>query len=488
VLSRRPGQAGQTGEENPLARSLEQMPPRDGRNVHNIPLSKRRPGRLLKVSARLPRWDVPGKNRTKPGKRPAGIEKSLDEQAGNLSVVGGTMRRTTRPLLAGLALLAVLAASPGRAAVTVFLDYTNFPTRLNELAGDAGVALFNAGEQAQIRANILSHLQTMYSSYDMTFTETAPVAGNFERLLFGATTANVNLLGLAQQIDLRNANKNNSADVYTRNFAFHINEPLARADQITQLSRGLSYVAGHELGHNHGLEHADAYARPGITPSTYANTGGIQNEHVMATGPTGINEAQREQPKTFSTLSHVKLEYADGMRPTTPGVIAEQGAAHGTIATAQALTLTPLPISGVDAFFVTGNIGASGEFDFYSFTALAGSSFTAHAISESIFSAAQNVDTVLTLFDPGGNMLFEVDDIRFGSSTYNSGALYDGDSLLINIPLLTTGTYTVRVRGFNTDTGQYNLVGYVAAAPEPAALTLLVCGLLLTTRRRKRAA
>jgi hypothetical protein len=402
------------------------------------------------------------------------------------------MRRTLFTNVAVFGLVAISALSaPTQAEVTVFLDYTEFSLRLDELAAAAGVTPYDVGEQATIRANILSDLQSMYASFDMRFTETAPVTGDYERLFFGSETGSTGLLGLAQEIDLRNLNKNNMADIYTRNFAFHVDEFSGltnRAAQIAQLSRGLSNVAGHELGHNHGLEHCDCYARPGITPSTYANTGGLQNENVLATNMTGLDEIQREQPRMFSTLENVKLEYAEGLRSSTPDLITEQGIAHGTIATAQALTLTSLPISGVDAFFVTGgSIAAPGEFDFYSFTANAGGSFTVHAVSESLFYYPHLVDTALTLFAPDGTMLFEQNDIWFSDSAYNSGMMYGTDSLLINIPLLTTGTYTLRVRGSNNDTGQYNLVGYVAsaaAAPEPTSLAFCALGLFGLVRRR----
>jgi hypothetical protein len=398
---------------------------------------------------------------------------------------------------AALALTFLCSLQEAQAQATVFLDYTNFSTRLSSVATSAGINAFTGAEETQIKAGILSQLQTAYAGFTVNFVETAPVSGNFQTIRLGATTSTAGLLGLASRIDFRNLNLNDTADIYTANFAFIVDEfsgGTNRVQQLSQLTTALANTTAHELGHNCGLEHCDCYATPGITPSNYNNTGGVQNQHIMSTGPTGISEAGREQPLTFNRFEKAKLSYAQGFLATTPTSIIETAAVHNTAATAQAISFTNLSVAGVLGANVLGSISAANQLDFYRFSGVAGQQLTMHLISDSLSDRYANVlDGMLALFDSGGTSLFNDDDIEFTGTAFNTNNAADNyslDTMLVNFTLPTTGDYFIRASGFGTDTGNYELFSILTpvpasvVAPEPGSLCLMV--ILLPVLRRRR--
>ena len=364
---------------------------------------------------------------------------------------------------------------------TVFMDFSNFQTRLNTATTSAGVGNFSAAETTTIRNNIVSTMQTVYSGYSISFTTSNP-GGVFSTLDFNQT-AGAGLLGLADAIDFRNFVKNDVARVYTSNFDFFIEAGDPRATQIAEISMSLAGTAAHELGHNLGLEHRDAFGLIGMPPSNATGgglSGGIQNSSIMATGGTGLTETQRETLRFLSDLSHVKLEFADAIVPTTLPVTNEQAGAHGTAATAQALTFSPLSIAASNydlAAVVRGTISASLQSYYYRFDMQAGQLMTMQVISDAIF--ANSIDSVLQMFDTNGTtMLVDNDDTSYDAAGINPGAsLYSTDSSIYNFQAATTGTYFLRLATFGgINTGSYEAIfatNLVNAIPEPGGLAVL---------------
>jgi hypothetical protein len=296
------------------------------------------------------------------------------------------------------------------------------------------------------------------------------------------------------------------------------------------MQAALAGTGAHELGHSLGLQHHHAYSDPGITPTNYAATGGLQNQYIIATGSTGITEAQRETQRGFSVFENVILEAASSLPPAVPlpstaeddfshdvpsiaGVndapiataIATGGGAltsnpliatveeldaGGTAPLAQALTLTSLPISMTKAAMVVGAmLDSDTDVDYYSFPGKAGNLLTAQVFSEDRY--LDEFDGELTLFDTDGtSVLATNDDVRYNGNVFNAGTLREKDPFLLNIALPSNGTFFLKVEAAAAGTHSGDLDGaydLIFAIPEPGTVGMLVLGVvsLLSQRRRR---
>ena len=400
------------------------------------------------------------------------------------------LRTAKHTAFVGICLL-VLLGTAVRADVSVWLDYANFTTRLSEVATSAGVTAFSGAEVSQIQAGIQTQLNTIYTGFTVGFSSTAP-SGDYETLHFGNTYSDHNVLGMAQEIDWLNWNKNDAANLYTANFDFVIDEfngSVNRSQQLSQLTTALAGSAAHELGHNLGLQHIDAYGDPRIYPGNYANTLGYQNGHIMATGGTGLGETGREVVRNFNTLETAKLEFGEALTAYTPATIYETGGAHTTWQTAQTLAPTFLPLSGVWASDLFGAI-SGGEYDYYSFTGGHLQRLTADIISDVRY--VQSINSYVTLYGPdGATVLASNDNLYYSGNTWNGGSFYSYDSMLLNYVLPQDGTYYLRVRNTAASGGYYDLFTTLdnSQVPEPGTLVLVGLGLAgagVRLRRRKR--
>lgn len=366
----------------------------------------------------------------------------------------------------------------------ILLDFTDFGTRLDELAVGLGegAGYFTPAEQAMMKADIETALETAFSDFSSLVFSPTPVGGAQATIVFGLT-ASPGSLGLADHIDFLNVvGTADTARVFTANFGFIVETFEPKATQVAELTAALAGTAVHEVAHNLGLRHHDAYSDLTYDGTVIADTGGVQNSTVMATGSTGLTEAGREVARTFSQNSLVKLAYASGTLPSNPGPIPEEadgvlGDAGGTTGTAQALALDAIPIAGgLFGKVVQADFDSVADVDVYSFTAAAGASITVD-VNNDYFSGSTstNANTFIELIDPTLAVIASDDVSAYANNTYGSGASGDGfDPAVFNIPAPSTGTYYVRVTAEDISLGtEYTLLLHTTAVPEPSAFAFM---------------
>lgn len=247
-----------------------------------------------------------------------------------------------------LAIALASIATQAYASSNVWVQFgAAFETELDAATAGAGVSDFSAGEITTLETLILSEFDRVYADYNITF-HTEDPGGTREIVNFGASGSTS--LGVAP-LDFGNLSAPGStARVFTGNFGFFIESFDARATQINEIGTALAGTGAHELLHSMGVSHHSAYSDPGITAANYANTGGLQNQYIIATGPTGLSETERETQRVLSPWSRVILDVAGGVTvfgPIGTSVVnnpvineLESGDAGATTGTAQALTLT----------------------------------------------------------------------------------------------------------------------------------------------------
>ncbi len=397
-------------------------------------------------------------------------------------------------------------SSSVQAQMGVFLDFDSaWETNLNTAAASAGVTSFSQPEITLIENNILNEMSTVFQDYSLlSIATSAPTSGAFTTVDFGATGSGA--FGSAP-LDYFNLSGTQSANMFIENFDFTINEftgSTNRANQIEQISVAISGTAAHELGHTMGLHHHHAYGTAAINPSNYANTGGAQNAHYLATGATGINESERESVRTLSQWSKLLLETPGGMSTVLHGntgfqladtPLIEQDFANvpdvsGDTSSASAIATVALAISGYDqAANVFSQLESNADVDVFSVDINGVGQLTAEIVSASRW--GDSFDSFLEILDTDGTtVLATLDDARYSGDVYGTGTSGVTDTFLVNVELDGPGTYFLRVSSFNNaSAGDYSLVlgaNVIASVPEPSGLVLFAAGGLLMANRRRR--
>ena len=401
------------------------------------------------------------------------------------------MSPASRPPFAAALFVAFVAAAAVPAArgdLVTHVDFTDFQARLDDTTAVAGVANFSAAERTLIETNVLAGLRRAYREFDVTFNPFA--GGNSETVSFGLTDAGGGF-GLADSIDYRNRLGGQLGRVFAGNFGGFIEAADPRATQIQELSTSLAGTAVHELGHNLGLLHQDSYGNDGFTFTGLggtSNSGGRQNLNFMATGSTGLGEAQREVDREFSQWSKLKLEFAEDLTVAGPPASVAEAGGNNSMATAQGLMLAEMTVSGLGAVNLVGAIGAANENDWFSFDVTESGFLTASTITDGLGGAA---DTLVSIFDAAGTLLGRTDDTNYDGDVFGSGTtLRSRDSLLYGLRFDAAGRYFAQVEGFGSSSGNYELLlGFdadAAAVPEPSGLLLIGFAALAAGAARRR--
>lgn len=388
-------------------------------------------------------------------------------------------------LLAGLLLASAFPCSAFGA--DIWLDWTGAKGQLDLAWASAGYGAgqeITTAEYDALRATVKSRMETHWTGFNANFSESNP-GGVFETLRLGATTTSTGTFGQAERLDWRNRFKDDVANIYLKNFNLVISSTSwTRAQNLDRLGHAIAGTSSHELGHNCGLQHYDCFGQDSINAPLYSGIVGQQNDAIMATGNTGLSLVRRGEARAFNPLEKTKLEFAETFAPTLGTTINEMVGAHGSIATAQTVLGSLLPITNRWAVNIDGGISATSQADFYRFNTTIDSLITGNIFSSSW--EADTVDTVVTLYNSAGAVVASNNNISYTSNSFGGSGQYSTDSIVLNYKATYTGVYYMSVMGNGSSTGNYELLLIGAnAVPEPATCAVLGLGALLVAARRR---
>jgi hypothetical protein len=418
---------------------------------------------------------------------------------------------------------------------------------LDKLMMDIGAAPLDGPETMALEGIILGELGRIYSDFDVTFT-TTPSSPPTNIIDF-TKDEDTSLIIMGSSLPKGAADTDwlnrqffppgrtyQLAEVFPQEFDDIVDEFAGtgpgpgRMPMIMQLGIALGGTAAHELGHTYGLYHWDSYgdpaigpAGPGMFPGEYiiSDSMSIQNSHVMATTETGLMEMGRESLRTLSRYSKAKLEIASDPSVTPEALsstlfthTSEVPMSHSSIAMAQPLESTLLPISGLHVANVhaagMGAAAAGGGIlpDYYMINLTGNGLVTAEVVSVGDY--APFVETTLRILDGTGTPIFAADDLTFGpgspsmifSSLFMTDmGITDGledDPLLLNLDL-PAGVYFIEV-ALDVDGVHagpplsmplfYDLfitseTSFASPVPEPVTLTLVALAIVAIALRRQ---
>ncbi len=348
-----------------------------------------------------------------------------------------------------------------------------------------------------MRDGVQSLMTGFYSPWNYSFVQSAPTSGDFSTITFNSGSAG----GLAQHIDLRNLDHNDSAVINVSGFS----ELVTEADIVS----ASAVIGAHELGHLLGLRHHDSFGPIGSGVNTAVggtpwlpDFTGPQDadetfDHIMASpASVGSSVLDTTTPSWISERSAIKLTHAD-----QGAVVNETAGSNNDIANAQSLSLASLVVPNtievgdnagpldfaVDALSVLGQLESAGDIDMFSFQGFAGDLMNFEVASSSIdHRLSDTIDPQIRIFDSAGNF---VD--YYGQDAFNDDELEGLDSHIMDLVLPADDIYHIEIRAFSsTDTGEYELFfsrfnGF-AAVPEPGCLCLLGSLGMITAMRRRR--
>jgi hypothetical protein len=221
-----------------------------------------------------------------------------------------------------------LFAMPGH---TLFLDFDGNPlfpefgqgatSTTNPLLPFNATGLnssFTAADTAAIRAGVTQLVAKAYGEFDVLVTDVQPTSGPYQTVGVDHRAATVvtsqgsgSLFGIADFIDPYC----NDVD-YGRTFGGSFSpfsEFQGANSTVARWTKAIGYTTAHEAGHNAGLYHGDA------TPTAAELAlGDNTNNHIMATGSTGLTMTQRAvNDRHFSGREYSLLAACYGLNTNT---------------------------------------------------------------------------------------------------------------------------------------------------------------------------
>ena len=364
------------------------------------------------------------------------------------------------------------AVSSAAADMTFWLDFTDF---------DASPYGFG-GQEAALIDDIYSAVAADYSPWPFTigydFDPVTPgyqaPTGSYSHVDIGGYDGNAGayIFGIAEDIDWRNLNHEDSVIIFSSEFDSWNSTYFDNWDRLTNTLAG---TTAHEMGHILGLSHHTAFGPlgeagvPGYTQVPYEG-GSETNQHIMATGSTGLSIAERASDRAFGERETWALDAAAG-RIT---VRSEVGGYHQSRETAQLL-------DGGYSISVTASISTVGEKDWYAFSWQQGDEICLEVFSQRGNRFTDPINPYFELYDPTGSLVGSWDDYW----AYSTG----GDSVLLDFEVPQTGDWSLFVSdgiptgpgdiayGLGEGLGDYELWMHDKPVPEQATCAMVLLGL-----------
>lgn len=359
--------------------------------------------------------------------------------------------------------------SAGRRRV-VFLDFDS--------GSEVGEHVYTTAERSDIHARMAWD----YRMFDIEVTQIRPTVGPYITVAFNAAVINpsnqVTLGGISERIGWRELSGSGTVLVDINGFlGVGSNKLAASSENVIALS---STIGSHELAHTFGLRHQDAFGAPGS--GVFVGLGNQNRFRPIYTGPTA---AQETRLHLIASPASIRTTLVDalgnpffGEREALKLAFAESGlvvpeTVGSKIATSlgnQPIQVQPLGMlpelavpntieiginQGVTltagAIAVTGAIQLStsgtSESDYYSFNGTAGDVVTIEVMSQILRHRISNsIDSLLRVYNSAGQKVAYYSS-PFGA--FSDDSFEPSDSVLIDLVLPATDTYTIEVDTFS---------------------------------------
>ena len=365
----------------------------------------------------------------------------------------------------------------------------------------AGSYVYTAADENAI----LQGVQADYAAFDYFFTLDPAVAaqkaqvtgGQYVTILFNAAGV---AGGASNVLDPENVNLGGLTLVNVNPFLGDPARSLV-TPTIANVRSLTTTIAAHELGHQSGLQHQDAFSLigsgiySGVNPNEFfptytgpVNATQTPNDIMASPASVGSTLQQAAGATYVGERDAVKLAFNDtGSVLQQQNFVLEPVAQHNgpsdlasayyvsALPASQPLSLTPLavpntlptglPDSGktfnVTAVAINGTLATNTQEDFYAFSGQAGQLMNFQVISFNNTLNAHPIIPELVLVGPNGQVL-----------AYNVHEFESPDSTLLDVTLPTTGTYYVGVDSLLSLTaGNYQLFMYTFATTGASGAT-----------------
>ncbi len=374
----------------------------------------------------------------------------------------------------------------------VYLDFDS--------ATDAGEHVYAQAERDAIQARMAAD----FGAFDVDFTQTLPQAGPFFQVMFNATPI-INGIpqpgGRAESLNWRLLGASGTVVVDVNGFLGPRRLP-GTSENFVALS---STIAAHELGHQFGLRHQDAFGPVGsglyanfkfnrLLPAYLGPAAADETRlHLLASpAAVGTSLADATGDPYFGERESIKLAFAESGRSALelPDDLKTQSVTPiGTQRTYAAqdlgdLEMMQVPMADGDQMVAALNVAgeivldpATGksESDFYAFQGHAGEVVTVDLYSSTLDRIANPIDSLLRLYDSSGRKLD-----YYGSplGAFNDDNIESTDSLLLDVVLPADGTYFVEVDTFSFYSPEFpvyepnfDVAAFAAANPTHTGVT-----------------